>query len=66
MVCMKLNSQANLLNSSPLNGGPLSDITMVGYALSCEELSEMVDGLEMMCRCHWEDVFELAEVICND
>ena len=30
VVCMKLNSQANLLNSSPLNGGPLSDITMAG------------------------------------
>ena len=30
MVCMKSNSQANLLNSSPLNGGPLSDITIAG------------------------------------
>ena len=37
-----------------------------GSAFSCEEFFEMVDGLEMMCGCHWEDIWELAEVNCND
>ena len=66
VVCTKVNSQANLLNSSPLNGGPLSDIKMVGMPSAVKSSLRWLMVLKMMCRCHWEDVWELAEVICND
>ena len=35
-----------------------------GYAFSCKEFPQVSNGLEMMCRCHWKHVWELAEVIC--
>ena len=34
------------------------------YAFSCKEFPQVGDGLEMMCRCHWKQVWELAEVVC--
>ena len=34
-----------------------------GYAFSCKEFPQVSDGLEMMCRCHWKHVWELAEVV---
>ena len=36
-----------------------------GYAFSCKEFPQVSDGLEMMCRCHWKHIWELAEVICH-
>ena len=36
-----------------------------GYAFSCKEFPQVSDGLEMMCRCHWKHVWELAEVIAT-
>ena len=35
-----------------------------GYAFSCKGFPQVSNGLEMMCRCHWKHVRELAEVIC--
>ena len=35
------------------------------YAFSCKEFPQVSDGLEMMCRCHWKHVRELAEVVCH-
>ena len=34
------------------------------YAFSCKEFPQVSNGLEMMCRCHWKHIWELAEVIC--
>ena len=35
-----------------------------GYTFSCKEFHQVSNDLEMMCRCHWKHIRELAEVIC--
>ena len=55
---------ANCLNSLPLNGGSVVRHDNGGYAFSCKKFPQVSDGLEMMWRCHWKHVWELAKVIC--
>ena len=61
VVWMKSKSWENCLNSSPLKEGPLSDMTMVGMPSAAKSSLRWADGLEMMCRCHWKHVWELAQ-----
>ena len=66
MWCAQSQSPwANCLNSSPLKGGLLSDMTTAGTPSAAKSSLKVSDGLEMMCRCHWKDVWELAEVVCH-
>ena len=66
VVCTKLNSWCKPSKFFSIEWRVIVGHHNGGYTFSCEKFTEMVDGLEMMCRCHSEGIWELAEVICND
>ena len=49
MVCTKLNSWSKPFEFISIEWRAIIRHHNGGYAFSCEEFTEMVDGIEMMC-----------------